>query len=94
MVVPLMIRVPSVDAATGLTFHGPNHKGHAMALHDENEPRPRADQISIGQDLSLWSVAELEERIRVLEGEIARTRQDIDRKSGHRSQANALFNLK
>jgi uncharacterized small protein (DUF1192 family) len=65
-----------------------------MASPDENDPRARADDIRIGQDLSLWSLAELEERIRILEGELIRTRQDIERKSGHLGQANAFFNFK
>ncbi|GGE38806.1 hypothetical protein GCM10007276_15150 [Agaricicola taiwanensis] len=61
---------------------------------DDNEPRVPQDAIRIGQDLSLLSVDELHQRIRILEGEIERIRKDIDAKSGHKLQAEAVFSRK
>lgn len=65
-----------------------------MAFIDENAPRRAPDEIRIGQDLSLWSVSELEQRIRTLEVEIERTRKDIASKSHHLTQAESLFGRK
>jgi len=43
------------------------------------------------EDLELFGVAELEERIETLEAEIARCRAQIARKQSVRSAADALF---
>ena len=43
------------------------------------------------QDLDPLSVKELEERIAVLEGEIARTRSKMQRAVNHRATAHDLF---
>jgi uncharacterized small protein (DUF1192 family) len=43
------------------------------------------------QDLDPLSVEELEERIAVLEGEIARVRAKMDAAINHRASADALF---
>lgn len=45
----------------------------------------------IRQDLDPLSVAELEARITALEGEIARSRQKIERAVNHRASADQLF---
>ena len=45
----------------------------------------------VKQDLDPMSVEELEERIRTLEGEIARVRAKIDAAVNHRASAEALF---
>jgi uncharacterized small protein (DUF1192 family) len=45
----------------------------------------------VRQDLDPLSVEELEERIRTLEGEIARVRAKIDAAVNHRASAEALF---
>lgn len=45
----------------------------------------------VREDLELFGVEELEERIRTLEGEIARTRAQIDKKRAGRAAADALF---
>ena len=45
----------------------------------------------IRQDLDPFSVAELEDRITVLEGEIARSRMKLDRAVHHRASADQLF---
>lgn len=43
------------------------------------------------EDLELYGVAELEERIEALEAEAARCRAQIERKRAGRAQADALF---
>ncbi|WP_343518674.1 DUF1192 domain-containing protein [Sphingomonas sp.] len=43
------------------------------------------------QDLDPFSVEELAERIQLLEAEIARCRQKMDRAINHRASADALF---
>jgi uncharacterized small protein (DUF1192 family) len=43
------------------------------------------------EDLELYGVAELEERIDTLQSEIARCRAQIDRKRAGRAAADALF---
>jgi uncharacterized small protein (DUF1192 family) len=43
------------------------------------------------EDLDLYAIADLEERIGVLEDEIIRTRAQIDRKRSGRDAADALF---
>ena len=45
----------------------------------------------VRQDLDPLSVAELESRITVLEGEIARCRQKMERAVNHRASADQLF---
>lgn len=46
---------------------------------------------AVRQDLDPLSVAELEARIAVLEGEIVRTRAKLDQATRHRSVAEGLF---
>lgn len=46
---------------------------------------------AVREDLDLYSVGELEERIAQLEGEIARCRAQIERKQAGRAAADALF---
>ena len=46
---------------------------------------------AVREDLELFGVAELEERIEVLQGEIARVQAQIDRKRAGRAAADALF---
>ncbi len=43
------------------------------------------------EDLDLWGVEELKERIALLEQEIARTRAQMGRKEAGRAAADALF---
>ena len=43
------------------------------------------------EDLELYAIAELEERIEALEAEIARCRAQIERKRSGRAEADALF---
>jgi uncharacterized small protein (DUF1192 family) len=46
---------------------------------------------AVREDLELFGVAELEERIDVLQSEIARVQAQIDRKRRGRAAADALF---
>ena len=46
---------------------------------------------AVREDLDLFAVADLEERIEVLQSEIARVRAQIDRKLAGRAAADALF---
>jgi uncharacterized small protein (DUF1192 family) len=43
------------------------------------------------EDLELYGVAELEERIEMLRAEMARTQAQVDRKRAGRAAADALF---
>jgi uncharacterized small protein (DUF1192 family) len=58
----------------------------------EDEPKKPANRHEIGQDLSLLSVSELAERIRLLREEIARLEAELNAKSATKSAAEALFN--
>jgi uncharacterized small protein (DUF1192 family) len=46
------------------------------------------------EDLELYGVEELEERIAALQAEIERTQAQIDKRHATRSAADALFNFK
>ena len=46
---------------------------------------------AVREDLELFGVAELQERIEILEAEIARARAQIERKQAGRAAADALF---
>jgi uncharacterized small protein (DUF1192 family) len=46
---------------------------------------------ALREDLELYAVAELEERIELLSSEIARVQAQIDRKRAGRAAADALF---
>ena len=61
---------------------------------DLDDALPRPDDLLAQlarQDLDPLSVAELEARIAALEGEIARSRQRIERAVNHRASADSLF---
>lgn len=53
--------------------------------------RGAALEQALKDDLELFSVDDLEERIALLEGEIARCRGQIQRKAAGREAADALF---
>jgi uncharacterized small protein (DUF1192 family) len=46
---------------------------------------------AVREDLDLFGVAELEERIEVLQSEIARVKAQIERKKAGRAAADAIF---
>ena len=60
------------------------------AFDDEDRPRKKITH-EIGQDLTLLSVAELNERIVLLRAEIARLEADITKKQSSRSAADQFF---
>jgi len=60
------------------------------------EPRTARGQAlkeALREDLEVYSVDDLEERIAELEREIARVRAQLDKKRAGRSQADAMFKL-
>ena len=57
---------------------------------DDLKPKP-AKGISVGEDLSTLSVAELEARIAALSGEIERVQREIDAKRAHEAAADSIF---
>jgi uncharacterized small protein (DUF1192 family) len=62
-----------------------------MAQSDDDD-RPKKKIVhEIGQELALLSVRELEERIVVLEEEIARLKADIARKGASKAAADLFF---
>ena len=60
---------------------------------DDDLPRSKGDAASLlaKEDLSPYSVSELEERVSLLEAEIARVRSHRDKSAAHRAAADALF---
>jgi uncharacterized small protein (DUF1192 family) len=67
-----------------------------MMTFDDLDPRPQrgAALNAIGrEDLDLYAVEELQERIATLEAEIARVRTAIDTKAAKKNAADALFNF-
>ncbi|WP_371454795.1 DUF1192 domain-containing protein [Brevundimonas sp. LM2] len=64
---------------------------------DDLDPRPQRGAMlsALGrEDLDLYSVEELSERIAALAGEIERAQAAIARKNAKKSAADALFNCK
>jgi uncharacterized small protein (DUF1192 family) len=63
-----------------------------MALFDDDRPKPKRAH-EIGQDLSLLSVDDLDDRIGVLKAEVARLEADKAGKQATRMAAESLFKL-
>jgi len=61
-----------------------------MANEDDDRPRKKITH-EIGQDLSLLSVEELNERIALLTSEIERLQQAAAKKRASKDAANAFF---
>ncbi len=61
-----------------------------MAAEDDDRPRRKISH-DVGQDLSLLSVDEVEERIALLSSEIERLKADAAKKRASRDAANAFF---
>jgi len=57
---------------------------------DEAQAKGKAD-VTVGENLSRLSIAELEARVLALEAEIARIRGEIAAKKAHSAAANAIF---
>ena len=62
-------------------------------MDDEDLPRRRSDELAAltRQSLDPLSVDELNDRIAVLEAEIARTKAHMSAASGYKASAEALF---
>jgi len=63
-------------------------------MEEPAEPRRARGQAfveALREDLDLYSVEDLEERIAGLEGEIARMKDQLDRKKASRSAADTFF---
>lgn len=61
-----------------------------MPMEDDETPRKKVTH-EIGQDLSLLSVEELNERIALLTNEIARLQEAAAKKRASKDAANAFF---
>ena len=61
-----------------------------MAIEDDDKPRKKVTH-EIGQDLSLLSVKELDERIALLQSEIARLQANRSTKQASRQTADQFF---
>jgi uncharacterized small protein (DUF1192 family) len=62
-----------------------------MPVIDEDDRPKKKISHEIGQDLALLSVAELNDRIALMKGEIARLEADIASKQTSRSAADQFF---
>ena len=62
-------------------------------MEEDDRPRPKGDAASklAAEDLSPYSQDELEERVRLLEVEIARVESHRLKAAAHRDAADALF---
>ena len=60
------------------------------AIDEDDRPKKKISH-EIGQDLTLLSVGELNERIALLRGEIARLEADIKSKQASKSAADMFF---
>jgi uncharacterized small protein (DUF1192 family) len=67
-------------------------------VQDESLPRPAGPGASLDHlrkdDLDLYGVEELSERILRLEAEVVRTREALEKKRARRDAADALFSFK
>ena len=61
-----------------------------MAIEDDDKPRKKVSH-EIGQDLSLLSVEELNERVALLSSEIDRLQAAIARKRASKDAASSFF---
>jgi uncharacterized small protein (DUF1192 family) len=57
---------------------------------DDDRPKPKP-VAAIGDTLATLSVRELQDRITAFEAEIARVRQELEKKRAHEAAAAALF---
>jgi uncharacterized small protein (DUF1192 family) len=65
-------------------------EGEMAAIEEDDRPKKKITH-EIGQDLTLLSVTELNDRIAFLKAEIARLESDIKSKQASRSAADQFF---
>ncbi|MEM1317267.1 MAG: DUF1192 domain-containing protein, partial [Pseudomonadota bacterium] len=59
-------------------------KDGEKAMFDDLEPKAKkANEIELGCDLSTFSLGDIDERVAMLEAEIARLKEERTRKAGH-----------
>ena len=66
-------------------------------MFDESEPRPARGALLVAvarEDLDVFSVEDLEDRIQQLDAEIARARAAIESKRSRKDAADALFSFR
>jgi uncharacterized small protein (DUF1192 family) len=81
-------------AAAALSRLDSGHHGATRRIDmdlDDLLPPKKPGGVTIGESLATLSVAELERRIKDLEGEIERVRLELDRKRKHEAAAHSLF---
>jgi uncharacterized small protein (DUF1192 family) len=66
------------------------HQEDMMPSEDDDRPRKKISH-EIGQDLSLLSVAELDERIVLLASEIERLKAAVAKRNASKNAANSFF---
>jgi uncharacterized small protein (DUF1192 family) len=62
-----------------------------MDWDDIRSPSSTARQVVVDETLERHSVAELEQRIKILEGEIERVRQELKAKQEYEARAASVF---
>ena len=63
-----------------------------MSFLDDDRPLPKP-KITVGDDLSLLSLEELEERIVAFKAEIKRNEEDLENKRQSLSAADSVFKI-
>jgi uncharacterized small protein (DUF1192 family) len=71
-------------------IRGQQEREETMKMEDDDRPKKKIAH-EIGADLSLISVEELRERIKLMQEEIARLEADIAKKQSSKSAADAFF---
>ena len=66
------------------------HGRMPMWNNDETEKQSR-HAVTLGEDLSTFSIGDIDERISALEAEIARLKEERSRKSGSLEAAQSFF---
>jgi uncharacterized small protein (DUF1192 family) len=77
-------------AVSAAIFAAPERRQVMPAMDEDDRPKKKIAH-EIGQDLTLLSVKELQERISLLKEEIARLEADIGRKQASRNVADHFF---
>lgn len=70
--------------------YGFTEQGEHMSIDDDDRPRPKVTH-QLGQDLSLLSLDDLNERVAALEAEIARLKVEAAKKRASKDAAASFF---